>query len=52
MKVEITVTCECGKILGIWIDAIDEKYPFWCEDCDEYKREGKYPWSLKTTIKI
>lgn len=48
--VQITVTCECGEILGVWENVIDERYPFWCEACDEYKRGGRYPWKLTTEV--
>lgn len=48
---KITVTGDCGHVLGTWTDSIEgEKYPFWCEECDADKRIGKYPWTLTTEI--
>lgn len=46
----ITVTCECGEVIFEGTDTIEEKYPFWCDNCEDYKRTGKYPWTLKTRI--
>lgn len=50
VQVKITVTCECGTVIGIFFNTIDEKYPFYCDECDEYKRAGRYPWSLTTGV--
>jgi hypothetical protein len=48
--VKITVTCDNGHIIGTWDDTIEEKYPFWCEECAEDKRTVKHPWKLTTEI--
>lgn len=53
--VRITVTCDTGHVIGTWTDTIEEKYPFYCEECDSVdwdadKRTGKYPWKLTTEI--
>lgn len=48
--VRITVTGDCGHILGVYSDAIKEKYPFWCDKCQEDKRLGSYPWKLTTEL--
>lgn len=48
--VTLTVTCECGRVIGTYVNAIEEKYPFWCEDCDEYKRTDRYPWKLEAIV--
>jgi len=47
--VKITVTMACGHVLT-FTDTIEDKYPFWCEECDLDHREGKYPWKLTTEI--
>lgn len=49
-SVRITVTGDCGHVLGTWTDTIEDKYPFYCEECDLDKRTGKYPWKLTTEI--
>lgn len=48
--VKITVTCDSGHVIGTWTDSIEEKYPFWCEECGDDKRMTKYPWKLTTEI--
>lgn len=53
--VKITVTGDCGHILWQGFCRIDEKYPFWCDECDAAdfeadKRTDKYPWVLTTEI--
>jgi hypothetical protein len=48
--VRITVTCDAGHVIGTWLDTIEEKYPFWCDECDDDKRTGKYPWKLTTEV--
>jgi len=48
-RVLIRVWCACGKQVGEYWDEIREKYPFWCEDCDE-TCNGKYPWRLDTRV--
>lgn len=48
--VGIIVTGDCGHELGVFINSISEKYPFWCMTCDQDKRMGKYPWTLTTQI--
>ncbi|HEY1706406.1 MAG TPA: hypothetical protein VGG75_42580 [Trebonia sp.] len=47
--VKITVTHDCGSLLGTWVDKIEEKYPFWCDDCEAYP-SGKWPWVLTTEL--
>lgn len=46
----IAIYCSAGHLVGTWVDTIEEKYPFWCEQCGEYARDGKYPWRLVTDI--
>lgn len=48
--VEITVTGDCGHVLGTWTDTVAEKYPFYCGECGETKNLHKYPWTLATRI--
>ena len=48
-RVCITVWCGCGRELGTWWDRVEEKYPFWCETCDE-TTSGKYPWRLEAVV--
>lgn len=48
-RVLIRVYLGCGTELT-FKDCIEEKYPFWCDDCGDYHREGKYPWKLETEI--
>lgn len=53
--VKITVTCPSGHEVGNWKDKIAEKYPFYCDTCDDLGdeadlRRGKYPWELTTEI--
>lgn len=48
--VEIRVYCELDHLVGEWVDSIEEKYPFYCRECDEDLRQGKYPWRLETSI--
>lgn len=51
-RVRLDVHCGegCGTHLGTWYDTIDEKYPFWCDNCGDYSRKGSYPWKLTATI--
>jgi hypothetical protein len=49
-RVKLTVTGECGHVLWTGFDVIEEKYPFWCEECDDMRREGRYPWKLASEI--
>lgn len=46
----ITVTCDRKHVIGTWTDTIEEKYPFYCDECDDRKCLGKYPWTLTTSI--
>lgn len=49
-RVRIDVECgRCHQILGTWYDRIEEKYPFWCDSCEDAPR-GSYPWVLTTTV--
>jgi hypothetical protein len=48
-SVKLIVTLDCGHILT-YTGAIQEKYPFWCDVCEETIREGKYPWTVTTEI--
>lgn len=48
--VRMTVTGDCGHVLGSYLDTIAEKYPFWCRECEDYCREGKYPWTITTEL--
>lgn len=48
--VRMTVTGDCGHVLGTWDGKIEEKYPFWCEQCGEDKRSGRYPWTITADI--
>lgn len=52
VHVRITVTGDCGHVLGIYMDTISEKYPFYCEKCEDYNRTGSYPWEATTEILI
>jgi hypothetical protein len=49
-RVKLTVTGDCGHILWQGYDKIEDKYPFWCEECADDKRTGKYPWTLAAEI--
>jgi hypothetical protein len=49
-KVKITVQCAGDHVVGVWFNTIEEKYPFYCGECDDDIRTGKYPWTLKTEI--
>jgi hypothetical protein len=49
-SVRIIVTGDCGHVLFTGMDVVQEKYPFWCDVCGEYKRDGKYPWVLTTKV--
>lgn len=49
VRVRITVTLGCGHELIYW-DKIEEKYPFWCGECEDYFRTGSYPWSLTAVV--
>jgi hypothetical protein len=48
----ITVQCDYDHVIGHWIDTVEEKYPFYCDECDEQCTTGKYPWKLTTRITI
>lgn len=50
LKVAITVTCACGAVIWQGPGEIAEKYPFWCDNCQEYASTGSYPWTLKAEI--
>lgn len=55
--VTITVICGAGHVVGTYHNKIAEKYPFFCETCEDEHgcgdlREGKYPWSLSTAIQV
>lgn len=50
MHIKLTVTCDAGHVLGTWMNAIEDKYPFYCEECDDDKRTGAYPWTLTAEI--
>lgn len=49
-RVKLTVTGDCGHVLWTGFDVIEEKYPFWCDECENYRREGRNPWKLATEI--
>lgn len=50
MAVRITVTCgECDQEIATFTDTIAEKYPFYCETCED-QTSGKHPWSLTTEV--
>lgn len=47
----MTVVCEYGHLVEQYLDSIDEKYPFYCGDCEEdLRRTGKYPWQIYTQV--
>lgn len=51
MHVKMSVYCGsggygCGSLIGEYYDHIDEKYPFYCEECEE-TTSGKWPWSIR-----
>jgi hypothetical protein len=47
MSIRLTVRCgTCKEIVDVFLDKIEEKYPFWCPSCEEYCREGRFPWAL------
>lgn len=52
MRVKITVTCEAEKHeVGVWFDRIEEKYPFYCDQCgDDLRQSGSWPWVLTTEV--
>lgn len=50
VHVKITVHCGADHVIGVWVDSIAERWPFWCEECGIYKTPGPYPWSLTTEI--
>ena len=47
--VKITVTMDCGHKLE-FVDTIEDKYPFYCDECELDHRTGRYPWKLSTKI--
>lgn len=47
--VKITVTMDCGHKLE-FTDTIEDKYPFYCDECELDHRTGRYPWKLSTKI--
>lgn len=50
-RIRLEVHCGgCKGLIGTWADSVAEKYPFWCDGCDEYARDGAYPWTLTATI--
>jgi hypothetical protein len=49
-RVKLTVTGDCGHVVWTGFDAIEEKYPFWCKECEDMVRDGKYPWKLASEI--
>lgn len=49
-RVKLTVTGECGHVLWTGFDVIEEKYPFYCGECEDMRREGRYPWKLASEI--
>lgn len=44
----ITVVGDCDHVLGKYLDTVQEKYPFYCGECEDEKRDGKYPWWIRT----
>lgn len=50
--VVITVKCDDDHVVGRWIDSISEKYPFYCNECDDDLRQGKERWWLDTQIAV
>lgn len=51
-RVRLVVTGDCGHVLWEGYDKIEDKYPFWCQECDDDKRSGRYPWSLTSEVEI
>jgi len=56
MTVILTVTCAAGHIVGTYEDIIEEKYPFWCQECDDFwgggdLRQNSHPWKITTEVK-
>lgn len=49
-RVKLTVTGECGHILWTGFDVIEDKYPFYCYECEDDRRQGRYPWKLASEI--
>lgn len=47
--VVITLTCEAGHTMGIYVDEMTAKYPLWCGECDD-TMSGKYPFTITTSI--
>jgi hypothetical protein len=47
--VVITVICDNGHVVGQWANVIEEKYPFYCDQCDD-QLNGSYPWQIVTRI--
>ena len=56
MTVRLTVICGargygddrwgCGAVLGSYENSINEKWPFWCENCQTTGIGDKYPWEI------
>ena len=50
-RVKITLICGDNEqhTMGTYIDTMQEKYPLWCEQCEE-TAGGKYPFTIRTEI--
>jgi hypothetical protein len=54
--VVMTVYCSHEHVVGVFIDTIEEKYPFFCPACDDaggygdLRTAGSYPWHLETAV--
>lgn len=50
MRIFLDVFCgNCEKLIGVYENGIAEKYPFWCQHCQD-STEGKYPWWIKPRV--
>ena len=47
-RVRLIAHLDCGHDLE-YFDKIEEKYPFWCPECEE-SPEGKYPWWIEAQV--
>jgi hypothetical protein len=46
----MTVYCGAGHVIGDYLAVIAEKYPFYCDECDEDCRMESYPWHIDAHV--
>lgn len=49
VQVKLTMICPEGHIMGTYVDSIADKYPLWCDGCDD-TMSGKYPFIVKSQV--